>query len=242
MSLSSKFRWVYVGKISLRKENNAPDGAPDFVIDDLFEALEECSGKMCGKRLFYNNEKLMWCSNVKKYNNYIVFLVQSGDKNASDPAFVDFNTSIVRSVSKENDEGQHFCSHILISQDFDKSGRHRIFVEKVPGINFTSLRAQFNFVFKNDKFMKIHSGKEYRCLVEIDGFQSNTLREAMIGGIVQDIKFIGTQKADFGLDEVDVIREVTMDVCWDIRARLDGNAATKLLTKAIDFMSGWGGD
>lgn len=185
----------------------------------------------------------MWCGAVAVDQHFGSFLVQTGDLTAADPAFIDFATLATRDAGKQDSEGSHFCSHILISLAPDALGRYLVLLEKVPGINFTTLKAHFNWLFNQVNFAKsfVIDGEQkvYRGVVEIDGYQSTTLSAAMVSGTVMDMTFVGNQTLDQGIDEQPLVREKIQQLRWDIGQRLNIDRARSLIRDGIDFARGW---
>lgn len=243
MALPTTYRWVSIGKLKIRNQAAAPAEAPRFALADLIRALRGVEAQPRGVRSFQNNDRRMWCAPIGEDDDYFFILVQAGDKNVSDVAFIDFETFSSRDGGKLESEGGHFCGHVIIKKVPDAVGKHLVLVEKVPSIHFSSLKAHFNWILSNHaevkRFEVDGSVKQYRGTTEIEGYQSKTLRQAMTTGTVQEIEFIGNQRLDEGVDEEDQIQETVHEVHWKVRRRLDGAGAQRLVTRAFNFMRGW---
>jgi hypothetical protein len=243
MALSTSYRWVSVGKLTIRNHKNAPNRAPRFTLPDLIAALRAVENENAGRRSFHNDDRRMWCKPIGEDDDYFELLMQVGDKKVSDVAFINFDTGRSRNGGKTESEGGHFCSHVIIKKDPDGLGRHLVLVEKVPNIHFSSLKAHFNWVMNSPAHFKVFDAdglaKQYRATTEFDGFQSKTLREAMTTGTLQNIEFVGQERLDEGHDEEDLVRETTHEVKWSIKRRVDADGARRLVSRAFDFMRGW---
>jgi hypothetical protein len=243
MALPTSYRWVSIGKLTVRNQKTAPEHAPRFSLSDLTAALQAKAGQASGMRSFQNESRLMWCSPIEEDEDYFALLMQAGDKNISDVAFIDFNTLDARNGGKKDSEGGHFCAHVLIKKTKDAFGKHLILVEKVPNVNFSSLKAHFNWIFNDALFKKTFSvdgtTKQYRGSVEFEGYQSKTLQAAMMSGTIQDIEFVGHERLDGGVDEDDLIRETVHEVHWTVKRRVDAAGARRLVSKALTFLRGW---
>lgn len=169
--------------------------------------------------------------------------IQTGDKTVSDMAYIDFDTGDSRDGGKTDSEGGHFCSHVLIKKVADAVGRHLILLEKVPGVNFTTLGAHMNWVLAMPASRKTvdedGTEKEYRAISDLVGFQSKTVQEAMTTGTVMDLQFVGHEVQEGGVDEDPLIRETLSEVKWSVKRSLDANNARTLLRRGIDYIRGW---
>lgn len=243
MAISTSYRWVSVGKLTVRNNAQAPDGAPSFGLGDLLGAMRAVEQQPEGLRAYQNNERRMWFGPTAAEQNYCFFVVQTGDLTAADPAFVDFGTLATRDAGKHDNEGSHFCSHVLIALNPDPVGRHLILLEKVPGVSFTTLKAHFNWLLNQPRAARTldvdGEPKTYRGVVEIDSYQSTTLSAAMTSGTVMDMTFVGNQMLDQGVDEQPLVREKSRQVRWEIGRRVDNAGALALLRDGIDFARGW---
>ena len=243
MALPTSYRWVSIGKLTVRNQKTAPDRAPRFLLSDLIAALQAKAGQAAGMRSFQNDTRRMWCTPIAEDDEYFSLLVQAGDKNVSDVAFIDFDTLDARNGGKRDSEGGHFCAHVIIKKAADVVGKHLILIEKVPNIHFSSLKAHLNWILSDAALRKtfLVDGvqKQYRGAAEFEGYQSKTLREAMTSGTIQGIEFVGNERLDGGVDEDDLIQETVHEVHWTVKRRVDGAGAERLVSKALTFLRGW---
>ncbi|GEM_PF-1428280 len=243
MALPKNYRWIALGKLTVRNNAAAPDNAPVVVLADLIAALRDIEGVAEGRRSYLNDDRRMWCSPVAEDDDFFHLLVHVGDKNISDVSFVDFDTGNSRESGKLDSEGGHFCSHVLIKKQPDSLGRYLIMTEKVPGVHQASLNAHFNWALNKPNQKRYHSvdgvDKPYRGTTELDGYQSKTVKEAMTSGTVMDVQFVGHQSLINGSDEDDLVREKISEVKWSIGKQLTDDESTGLVRRGIDFLRGW---
>ncbi|WP_340263556.1 hypothetical protein [Sulfitobacter pontiacus] len=243
MALPTSYRWVSIGKLTIRNQKTAPAGAPRFSLADLIGALQAKEGIAAGMRSFQNDDRRMWCSPTLEDDAYYSLLMQAGDKKVSDVAFIDFDTLNARNGGKRDSEGGHFCAHVLIKKAADAVGKHLVLIEKVPNIHFSSLKAHFNWILNDPalrkSFLVDGTDKQYRGTAEFEGYQSKTLREAMTSGTIQELEFIGNERLDAGVDEDDLVRETVHEVHWTVKRRVDADGAQRLVSKALRFLRGW---
>ncbi|WP_300057165.1 hypothetical protein [Sulfitobacter sp.] len=242
MALPTDYRWISVGKIKIQNRNNAPAAAPQHELSDLISRLDAVQDGPGGKRGYQKDTRLMWCSPVVESDEYYGLLVQAGDRDVADTAWIDFDTEETRNSGKKDTEGAHYCAHVLIKIEPDALGRHLLLSEKVPGINFTSLKAHFNWILNGapPKTFKVENeDKSYRGKSEIDGFQSRTLQQAMTSGTILDLQLVGHEAQEQGQDEADLIRETSRQVKLDVRRQVDADGARRLVHLGLDRLRGW---
>lgn len=244
MALPTSYRWISVGKLTVRNQKNAPARAPRYELADLMAALRGVVDSPRGRREYQKQDRRMWCSPVADHDpNFYTVLVQTGDKSIADAAYVDFETGASRAGGKRATEGGHFCSHIIIKKQPDRLGRHLLLLEKVPGTHLASIKAHFNWILANvaPRRAVVVDGenKPYLGTTEVDGFQSRTLAQAMTSGTVMDIQLVGNEVREDGLDDNDLIRETVHQVRLDVRRRVDEQGAARLLRLGIDRLRGW---
>ncbi len=242
MALPTDYRWISVGKIKIQNRQNSPVGAPPHELIDLIARLEALQDSQEGKRAYQRETRLMWCNPVVESPEYYGLLMHVGDRDVADMAWIDFDTEETRNSGKKETEGAHYCAHILVKRQADALGRHLLLAEKVPGINFTSLKAHFNWILNgaSPKIFKVEDeDKSYKGKCEIDGFQSKTLQQAMTTGTILDLQLIGHETQEQGQDEADLIRETSRRVTWDVRRQVDADGARRLLKLGIDKVRGW---
>lgn len=242
MALPTDYRWISVGKIKIQNRGHSPAGAPQHNLNDLISRLNTVQGSQEGKRVYQKDTRLMWCSPVVESDEYYSLLIQVGNRDVADSAWIDFDTEKTRNGGKKDTEGAHYCAHVLIKKQSDALGRHLLLSEKVPGINFTSLKAHFNWILSGatPKVFKVEGeDKSYRGKSEIDGFQSKTLQQAMTSGTILDLQLVGHEAQEQGQDEADLIRETSRQVKLDVRRQVDADGARRLVHLGLDRLRGW---
>jgi len=244
MALSSNFRWIIVGALSIRNEKRVPDYAPAFTLDDLVNAIE---GRL-NSRNFYrkysrDEARVMWCSHVEQDNEYVRFILHVGDKNVSGFSYVNLETMVSRDINKETNEGGHYSSHVLIKKIPNNLRQYLILIEKIPGVYFASVKDHFTWCCNDQSYKKVATdrngnAKLFRAICEIDGYQSHTIREALRTGILQDIDFISyDEEFPDGLDEIGVVNEITSKARWTIRQRVTEEQARSLFGRIHPFIA-----
>lgn len=243
MALPSTYRWIMVGSLLIRADKRArvQTTLPSFTLEDVMEAGKT---RICDKdqyREYESKSRIMWCSQFGENEDCHHFLVHVGNKNSSGIAFVNFNTRESRDIEKEDHEGDHYTSHILIKKTPDEFGKYLILIEKVPGIHTSSLKNHFGWICRDSRFMKTYTdehGKQNNShpIFEIDGYQSNTIGDALKNGRLQDIEFIRHAK-DFkdGLDEEPIIKEVSHRAIWNVGKHVDEEQARSIFSRIPGF-------
>lgn len=242
MALPTDYRWISVGKIKIQNRGHSPVGAPQHDLTDLISRLDTVHDSPEGKRVYQKDTRLMWCNPVVDNGEYYGLLMQVGDRDVADTAWIDFTTEKTRNSGKKDTEGAHYCAHVLIKMQADAHGRHLLLLEKVPGINFTSLKAHFNWILNSapPKIFKVEDeDKSYKGKTEIDGFQSKTLQHAMTTGTILDLQLIGHEAQEQGQDEADLVRETSRLVKLDVHRQVDADGARRLVHLGLNRLRGW---
>lgn len=242
MALPTNYRWISVGKIKVENRGRSPEGAPPHSLTDLIVALQGVAERPAGKREYQRGSRLMWCDPIAENDQYYSMLVQVGDRDVADTAWYDFNTEESRDSGKRDSEGAHYCAHIFVRKQPDIFGKHLFLYEKVPGINFSSLKAHFNWILNRatpKTFEVDEEEKSYRGKSVIDGFQSKTLEQAMTSGTILDLQLIGHEAQEQGHDEEDLVRETSRQIKWDVRRQVDAEGARRLIRLGVDRVRGW---
>ena len=231
-----------VGNVKIDSRANAPKIAPKFVIQDLIGALEDRIQKKDMIQSYRGDSRLMWCTKVAEDDSYYQLILESGDKNVSDFAYVNFETLQSRDSKKNENEGGHYASHVLIKKALEEYNRHLILIEKVPGISLSSVKAYLSWACTEGYCDKqAHDDKRklrtFSPHIKIDGHQSRTIREALRVGTLQDIKFVGYKKEyDDELDEDPNIREVIQQTTWEVKKRINDGQALLLFERLAKAM------
>jgi hypothetical protein len=247
MALPSNYRWIVVGKLAIRKRAGAPHYAPDFMIGDLIAALADRINRRDVYRSYSRDSRLMWCADLTEDDDYYQLILQVGDKNVSGVSFLHFETLKTRDVEKDEAEGGHYASHILIRKMPDHYGRHLILIEKVPGVFLSSVKDHMAWICRSalyEKEVQDEDGnpKRFRPVFEIDGHQSRTIREALQTGTLQDIEFISHEENhEDGLDEEPIVEEVIHEAKWQVKKRINEDQARTVFARFGDFLAGFRG-
>ena len=243
MAVPTTYRWIAVGKLSVRNNTNAPQGAAIYTLANLIQALQAVENSPNGQREYQNQDRRMWCTPIRETNEYYLLLIQIGDKRIADAAYIDFLTGASRDGGKLESEGGHFCSHVIIRKQSDALRRHLLLLEKVPGIYFSALVAHFNWILRTarrKRFATVDGERKlYRGITEIGGHQSRTLSDVMASGVVLDLQLVGNERREAGLDENNLVRATSHEVRLDIRRRVNADGARRLIRLGIDKFNGW---
>lgn len=225
MPISSSYRWIAVGQIKLGVHGNPAEGqCPD--ISDLRFAITDRIANGSHKRYYDKDDRVMWCIDFREKDGFYQVIIHDGNRDVDDVSRVNIKTLVSRKIPKASvDEGSHYSAHVLISRDPDQFGNHMIFVERVPGIQFSSVQRYFRWLMKDKKYhveLEKENGKtrKYRVLAEIRGHQSKTIREALKDGILQDIELVGHQEIPDGFDEKPLVKEITSVMKVYVRKRI----------------------
>ncbi|MCB1562710.1 MAG: hypothetical protein KDJ75_03970 [Alphaproteobacteria bacterium] len=212
MSLSKNYRWVLVNSLLVRNEARVPAHVPTYTFAEIEEVLQSLFTADATDYLYHKDTRKMKIREIQDVNgDYLCMLVSAGDKNVPDVMYENFTDSAIRSIEKEEDEGAVVTSHILIKKEREANGGHLMLIERVPGINISQVERYLNFLFKQGAtktFEREDEDVEYRPLFEIVGYQSNTLREALVNNTLQDIEFVKHNvHEDDGIDEHGYVQE-----------------------------------
>jgi len=244
MALPRDYRWIAVGNVKIRNRKNAKHFAPAWAIADLINALKDRIKRKATRRFYAKDTRMMWCEHVDETNDYYHLLLQVGDKNVTGVSFIDFKTSNTRDIEKEEDEGGHYASHIMIQKTADPCGRHLILIEKVPGIYLSSVKDHFAWACRDPHYEKVAQDDDgadvrFRASFDVDGYQSKTIREALKTGVLQDVEFISHEE-NFpdGLDEDGIIQEVEHEARWKVKRRVNEEQAKSIFKRIPDFIKG----
>ena len=246
MALASNHRWIAVGKLALRNRKNAPHYAPEFVVQDLVNALLDRIARDDSRRHFSKDSRLMWCDKLTEDKQYHRLILQVGNRNVTGMSFLNFEDFKTRDIEKEKEEGSHYASHILIRKAADANGRYLILIEKVPGIYLLSIKDYFTWACNHVRYEKKANDDDgqvntFRLHFEVLGHQSKTIREALRTGVLRDIELIRhDENYQDGLDEDPIIQEVAHETRFEVKRRVSEDQARSVFKKARDFVTNSG--
>lgn len=204
--MDNSFRWIGLGSLSIRKRENAPSDSPDFSLDDIMGTMKNRLSDKKHSRCYNNKSQKMWISNFDECSLYYKFLINVGDKNASDPCFVNMENLQTRIVSKEDEEGNHLSAHIMLRKEA-VDNHHLVLFEKVSGVSLSTLSAYFTWIHRDDGYAKQYKDKngedkKISPVCHVLGYQSQTIKEALRTGRLEDIELVRHEKIE-ALDEED---------------------------------------
>lgn len=246
MALATTHRWITVGNLTIRNHARDKPGAPKVQLDEVIDVAKQRLQQQQMREFGRDKTKLMWFSNIEERAGYYWFMAETGDQNATGVSFVDFQTRKSRDVEKRDTEGSHYTAHVAISKaPLTADTGHLLLAEKVPGIHLSSLKDHLAWFCKDDAIKKAYkddTGKERTAsaVFDVDGYQSGTIRDALITGTLQDIEFIQSVEGnEDGLDEDSVVRQIVREAKWDVKAKVTDEQARSVLEKARAY---WRGD
>jgi hypothetical protein len=252
MPLSNDFRHVLVSKLQIRNSERTPDYVEIYSLEEIQKIIwsKYCSNNT--QYLFQKNSKkirikdIMWFSDIDKKESYFCLLLGLGNKNTPDAVYEDFLTERTREFQKEENEGGSFAAHILIRPNLDSSQLyHLALVEKVNGLSTGVITRYLNDLLNDQDYMNEYINEKnnpirYRPIFEFLGYQSQTLRQALISGILEDIQFVSHElKDDNGFDEYNYIDEQIKQVNLKVSKKIEGDRASIFFGNVLDrFKSG----
>lgn len=242
MALPSNHRWIAVGKLSIRNRANAPHYAPEFSVQDLIDALSDRIARNDTHRQYSKDSRLMWCADLAEDDQYHRLILQAGDKNVTGVSFLHFQDRTTRDIEKEEEEGSHYASHILIKKVPYAHGQNLILIEKVPGIFLSSIKDHFTWACNRAEYQKTVEDddgqpKSFRPFFEVLGHQSKTIRDALRTGVLQDVELIGhDENHEDGLDEDPIVREIVHEARFEVKRRVSEDQARTVFGRARDFI------
>lgn len=243
MALPSNHRWIAVGKLALRNRKNAPHYAPDFILQDLIDALADRIARKDIHRNYSKDSRRMWCADLAEDDQYHRLILQTGDKNVTGMSFLNFENMTTRDIEKEKEEGSHYASHIVIRKNPDATGQYLTLIEKVPGIYLSSIKDHFGWACNHANYQKTAEDddglpKAFRPYFEVLGHQSKTIREALNTGVLQDIELVShDENHEDGLDEEPIVQEVVHEARFEIKRRVSEEQARTVFQRARDFIN-----
>ena len=243
MAIASNHRWIAVGKLALRNRKNAPHYAPEFLVKDLVNALEDRITRDDFRRNYGRDSRLMWCDKLTEDNQYYRLILQVGDRNVTGMSFLNFKEFTTHDFEKEKEEGSHYASHILIRKAADGNGRYLILVEKVPGIYLSSIKDYFTWACNHVSYEKKANDDEgqvktFRPHFEVLGHQSKTIREALRTGVLRDVELIRHhENYQDGLDEDPIIKEVAHETRFEVKRRVSEDQARSVFKTVLDLVT-----
>ena len=216
--MDSTSRWIAIGCLNIRQRKDTPAEAPNFSLEDVMVVVKKRIAEQKHSREYVKETRKMWVSNFEECETFYKFLMNIGDKNAPDPCFVNLDSYQSRSVNKEESEGNHYTAHVLIKKEI-QDGRNLILFERVSGINMSSLAEYFTWAHRDDGYTKKYkignTEKETSPICEIIGYQSQTIKEALKTGKLEDIELVKYDEKK-ELDENSYFHEIEHEVKFKV--------------------------
>lgn len=139
---------------------------------------------------------------------------------------------------KDEDEGDHNTSHILIEKDSST-----IFVERTPGIFLASVRSFLSWACKDDAYAKTYTDPETKkekaiCpVLEVEGLEANTIGGALKNGLLEDVEYVAYRE-ESTLDEEPEITDVRYQTTIEVRKKLSEERAAQFFSTLPKFLRG----
>lgn len=157
--------------------------------------------------------------NYDKSTGVCSILVNRGDENLTDPAFIDTVTRKSRVAAKGTNEVVGYSAHIVIDfKNPDAIGCHKLIFERVPNLGRSLVFEFFNHLLKahaenNTKFQftnpKTKQVKDYRIKFDTEFAKSPQLEKDLKEGRMTGVELIKRNSSDEGLDNLPNIKKVT---------------------------------
>ena len=233
-----------MGKLALRLRNrkNAPRYAPNFFLQDLIGALSDRIARNDIHRRYSKDSRLMWCADLAEDDQYHRLILQAGDRNVTGMSLLHFENMTTRDIEKEDEEGSHYASHILIRKAPDAAGRYLTLIEKVPGIYLSSIKDHFTWACNHANCQKTVNDddgqpKTFRPYLDVLGHQSQTIREALQTSVLQDIELVGHEKNyEDGLDEDPIVQEIVHEARFEVKRKVSEDQAMSSFRRVLNFL------
>jgi hypothetical protein len=250
MSLSNNQRHILVSKIQTRNDERVPDHAERYTLQEIQKIIWSKYIANNTQVLFQNDTKkirikeLRWFSSLENKQNYFCLLLGLGDKNTPDAVYESFITEETREFQKEDHEGGSFATHILIRQDTSPDPLyHLALIERVNGLSIGVIKRYLSRLLNDRDHMKEYINERkrpipYRPIFEIFGYQSQTLRQALTQGTLEDIQFVSHEIKDGdGFDEYKYINEKVKQVNLKISKRIEESNASAFFASVLSLFN-----
>lgn len=219
-------RWIVIGCLNI-KEKKTNNSENDMIsLNDIMQIAQKL--EKSNKHIYDHAKKTckIWISCIQQCDIFYKFLVNIGDKNVSDPAFVNMQNLETRSILKEKEEGNLFTAHIIIKKE-TMEGKHLILFEKVSGIHMAILARYFTWIAKQNS-----DTEEFKC--EIIGYASQTIREALKTGELEDIELIEYDRQE-ELDEETHFKEIKHKLNFKVGKKVSTETTKNILENIRDI-------
>lgn len=243
MAVPSNYRWVLIGEVAFRNDKRAPEGAEPFSLNEVMDIAKTRQQARTLCRTYAKESKTMWLSHIDESDpNYYKLLLHSGDKNIPDASYVDFGTLQGRDIPKEENEGGQYSAHILVKKAPFQNGNHLIYIEKVPNVYLNAVSDYLTWVCREEQFHKTVETEEgknrsYRPIVEVLGYQSTTLRQALQTGVFEDMEVVSDVHYAQGVDEDPLIRQETSNIKLSVHKWVSEDQAKSIFGQVKDRFS-----
>lgn len=169
----------------------------------------------------------------------VALLINRGDPDVAHPSFINPLKSTVTNVPPGEDEVQGWSSHLVVSLEQDRFGRHRACFERMPNVSSTLVQkyldALIDHITKDDPnyvYLKARrSGKKtyteerrYKLRLGVNKVPSETLERDIKEGVLTGVTLIRTQPEYAGPGDPTVLKSVKEQVTLRVKDVEDGRA------------------
>lgn len=158
-------------------------------------------------------------------NNQTILLITRGDTSISSPAFVHSKERAVRIAKPRKDEAPGHSCHVIFSHEPDKSGGHRVTIEKVANVSRTLVTRFLNSLLRSEarragKVFERNLGKPGRVKfhesIEFAHHPGQSLEKDIHDGRVTSITLIARNNEFAGPDDYVRVKKVKRDLALSI--------------------------
>lgn len=167
----------------------------------------------------------VYIADIAVESESITLLINRGDPNVSEPAYIDSVTKDVRTVAPKKNESQGWSAHLVISKQHSHSAAYRACFERMPHANSWYAEKLLNVILsrrsKADSkyFYKapVKKGKKtttedkpYKPAISVKKFPSDLIKEDIEKGELTEITLIKSSNKFSGVDAPDIVDSVKM--------------------------------
>jgi hypothetical protein len=174
-----------------------------------------------------------------------ILLITRGDSNISSPAFVHSKDRGVRVAKPRKDEAPGHSCHVIFSHDPDKSGGHRVTIEKVANVSRTLVTRFLNSLLRTEakrdgKVFDRRLGKpgivKYHEGIDFAHHPGQSLERDIHDGRVTSITLIARNDEFAGPDALVRVKKVKRDLSLSIDYE---RAPERILTWLQSWLPGY---
>lgn len=150
----------------------------------------------------------VYVSDLKDSGGFVTLLINRGDPNLADPAYIDSVKKTVRTEPPKPHESQGWSAHLVISNAPNKNGEHHACFERMPHANswmaetliglilerYAEGNVRYIFKVKVKKNKKlVEETRTYRPALAVQKVPSEQLKEDIKKGVLSSITLINSK-------------------------------------------------